>query len=430
METLRENLTLINWDRNGSKRKYNVLLWGYSSLEYTIAVHLKKSPFLNNLYIANSSEAIKQLGINIDFHGSDIIERAKELKIDIFFCNSGDNILGIVDKFKEAGILCVGVNRKWSLLEASKFVGKKFCKKYNIPHPKFSVVNKIEDFEKEILNFNFPVVIKADGYSRGAGVFICENYDDAKEKTKAILNKSIITATSRVIIEEFIEGKETSFMQFWDGKHLLSFPPIHDYKKLLDGDVGVNTGGMASYCPQKLSLKQKWLLIKYSKKIEQILKKEKANFVGFIYSGIMFSKDNLFVLEYNMRLGSPEGIALIENLDCDFLKMIIFAVKQKLNKFKIKYKKGTSFALRLACKDYPFSSEETVILKRNLLQNIEAEGVSVYYETGIFSNVFYKKQGDFVLTLACNSALPFEKIYNVVNKINVNDFIYRKDIHN
>lgn len=411
-------------------RKYNVLLWGSSALEHAIAVKLKQSNLLNKLYVANSSEIIRTIGINMPYNGEELIKKSKELNIDIFICNSGDNILKIIDKFTEAGIKCIGANRKWTLLEASKTIGKKLCKKYNINHPKYSVVNNENDFDEEVKKYSYPVVIKADGYARGAGVFICEDYKEAKNRAKLILNKEIVPSTSRVLIEEFIQGDETSFIQFWDGKHLFSLPPIRDFKRFLDGDKGLNTGGMASYCPQTLTDKQKSCLNKYSKELERILKKENADFAGFIYSGIMFTKEELFVLEYNMRLGFPEGIAFLENSDSDFLEMLVYGVNKKINKYKIKYKNGVSFALNFACKDYPVGYSETCKIKRTKLKSVADKGITIYYGNGKFIDDYFVKKGNYVLTLAHNSDCPFTEIYNTIKKETFDEVVFRKDIHN
>lgn len=410
------------------KKKYNILLWGSSPLEYALAIEFKKSKFLNNLYVANANEAMKKIGINIDYNGQELVEIAKEKKIDIFICNNDDTLLGIIDTFKMNGIKCIGANRKWSLLEASKHIGKKFVEKYNICHPKYDVVKNINDFENKIKNFEYPVVIKADGYSRGCGVFICNNYDEAYSKTKIILNKEIITTTSKVIIEEYKKGQEISFMQIWDGKHLKSFCPIKDFKRLEENNEGPNTAGMASYCPFNLTKKQYKSLSRYSKQLEKALRTEKVDFSGIIYSGIMFTNENLYVLEYNVRFGFPETIALINHLDCDLLEILISATQQKIQNLKLKYKKGISFALNFACKDYPDGYLKKEEISTSKLNEITSSGASIYYGDGKFINQNFVKNGNIAFTVSYNSKNPFKYLYNILNRIGISEFKYRKDI--
>ena len=212
-------------------KKYNVLIFGGHQLNYAITKKIKESPFLNNLYVANASEAMKKIAINIPFNNEALVEEAKRLKIDILICNDVANIQGIIDTFKENGIFCFGVNKKWTMLEASKHIGKLFVEMHNIRHPKYNILEENDDIYKYLNNYSYPIVVKANGYARGTGVYICHTEADLLKRVDDIRKHRIKTSNKKIIIEEFIKGKEISFMQFWDGKNLLSFPPVKDFKK-------------------------------------------------------------------------------------------------------------------------------------------------------------------------------------------------------
>lgn len=412
-------------------KKYNVLVFGSNQLNNAIAKKIKESPFLNELYVANASEAIKKIGINIPLNNEELIKEAKRLKIDIFICNDVANIQGIIDSFTENGIYCFGVNKRWTMLEASKHTGKQFTEKYNIKHPKYSIIQTKDDIENNIKNYTYPVVIKANGYATGTGVFICNSKEDVIQKTDDILQHKIHTRSKKVIMEEFILGKEISYMQFWDGKNLISFPPVKDFKKRNNNDEGPNTGGMASFCPYtNLTEKEKEQLKNYDEKMKQILKKEKADFSGIIYSGVIFKNEELYILEYNMRFGCPEGIALLSNLESDFLELLLYARKKQLNKFKLKYKNGTSFALSITCLTYPYENNDICRIPIKKIKEIENNGINVLYGNGQFSNEYFEKNSSYVMVLEKNSENPFQDIYKYLEANKIENAHYRTDIDN
>lgn len=413
-----------------SRRKtYNVLIWGNSLFEYAMARELRESNKIKELYIANAEEnqAISKFGTLLKYNNNkELISEAKKHKVDIFISNSEVNIQGIIDEFNRNKIKTFGVNQKWTSLEASKIVGKRFAEKYNIPHPRYRIIKTMDDFDEYIGEFSFPVVIKANGYSKGSGVFICKDIEEAKKRANDILDLKIVTTMPKLIIEEHIKGQECTFMAVWDGKHLLKLPPVKDYKRMTEDEFDLNTGGMASYCPLKLTVEQSHLIDDYLDKLEKILKAEKADFKGVIYSGMIFSEDKLHLLEFNMRFGSPETIALMLNMKTNLFEIIESAVNQKLNTINIEMEEGAGFVLCFVCPDYPQGHSETVELDLQIFDQLENNGILTFIDSGKIEGSKYLKKGDYIFAAGVNSVDPIANIYSEVEKIKINSTKYKK----
>lgn len=415
--------------------KYNVLVYGSGGRENALAYKISQSPLLNKLFLALPNDGFKNLGEEIIFSDfEDLAQKCIEKKIDLVVVGPEDPLSkGIVDVLNSKGIKCIGANKKWATLESSKKYAKEFMSKHNIPTAKYLVVNSKEDIEKTISQFSTPPVLKADGLAAGKGVHLSADMADAKNTLEEFLSGKYGAASSAVVVEELLEGEELSIISIFDGETLLSFVPARDYKRLYDGQVGPNTGGMGAYCPVQISQAQNDDLQKYVKQLEGALIAEKADFSGIIYSGLMLTPNGIKVLEYNMRFGDPETQPLMYHLESDILEIFIKATDKKLKNTELKWKNGTTVAVVVAAQGYPENPKKGCEIKnlKNLKTAIREFGTEIFYAGVKNEGEKLLSNGGRVLAVCANGEdkeKVREKIYKTIDKIDFSDKIYRTDI--
>lgn len=412
--------------------KYNVLVYGSGGREHALAWKISQSPILNKLFLALPNDGFKDLGEEIVFENfEDLSKKCVEKNIDLAIIGPEVPLVeGIVDVLNSYGIKCIGPNKKWAQLESSKKFAKEFMQKHNIPTAKYIVIKDEGEIKSVLSQFKKPPVIKADGLAAGKGVHIPKDFKDAENSLKEFLNGRWGQASKTVVVEEHLEGEELSVISLFDGETLLPLVPAKDYKRLLDGQKGPNTGGMGAYCTVELSDEQNYNLKKYLNKLENALKKENADFVGVIYSGLILTADGIKVLEYNMRFGDPETQSLMCHLDCDILDIFIKTAEKKLSQVKLKWRAGISINIVVASDGYP---EKPKI-------GCEIVGINEAarkYSTQIFYAGVKKRDlsllsnGGRILSV-CKNGEDVEKIridiLNTIDEIDFTDKVYRKDI--
>ena len=306
---------------------------------------------------------------------------------------------GLVDEFLSRGIDCIGVNKKFSQLESSKITAKMFMANNGIKCAKLLPIEYPE----------FPQVVKMDGLCKGKGVKVVYN-----QKEKDLFTRKI--SPNRYFIEEYLEGEELSVMSYFYNGRLINFKPARDFKRLSAEKDSPNTGGMGAYCPVILSKIQQEKLNIYLKKLEAALIREGADFKGFIYSGLIWAREDWYVLEYNVRLGDPECQAILANLKNDFLDILV-------NGTEPVYKEGTGACLTIAAEGYP---DEPVKGDEIILP--ETKGVTVYKAGVREENGRLYSNGGRVLSLCINSKNPFPVLKDYAEKIVMAHKYYRKDI--
>ena len=416
------------------KRKMNVLVYGSGAREHIIAKKISQSKYLSKLFLAKPNDGFKDLGQVVEFCDfDDLAKKCSEYKVDLAIIGPEDPLAnGVVDVLNSYKISTIGANKHFSTLESSKIFAKKFMEKYNIPTSPFEIINSKEDIDTKFVEFvkkynQTKIVLKADGLCKGKGVFICEDIEVAKNKLEKLLAGEFQEASKKVLVEKYQEGEEISLICLFDGKNLLPFINSQDYKKLYDNNQGPNTGGMGAYCPVVGDDKYQDQLDQYLKKLENALICEKADFVGFIYSGLILTNEGLKVLEYNMRLGDPETQALLTSLENDFLEVLKYAQNKNLDKVKLKWNDKTAYCLVIATKGYP----QTPIIGDEIININELKqkykNVDVY-----FANV--KKKEDKLLANGGRviSLCSYYKndIYKFANELLFKNKYYRKDLFN
>jgi phosphoribosylamine--glycine ligase len=349
----------------------NVLLLGSGGREHAFAWKLAQSPLLKELYIAPGNAGTEEFGENINIKATDfpaIKKLVKEKSIDMVVVGPEDPLVaGIYDYFINDADLknvpVIGPSKAGAQLEGSKDFAKAFMQKYKIPTARYQTFTKdtLEEGYKFLETLEAPYVLKADGLAAGKGVVIPTNIDAAKaELNEMLANAKFGNASSKVVIEEFLNGIELSVFVLTDGNSYKILPAAKDYKRIGDNDTGLNTGGMGAVSPVPFADEA------FLKKVEERivvptingLKKENITYKGFIFIGLMNVNGEPFVIEYNVRMGDPETEVVLPRIESDLLELFVAVSKGKLKEKEIKITPKTALTLVLVSGGYPGDYEK------------------------------------------------------------------------
>ena len=327
----------------------NILIIGSGGREHTIAWKIKQSPLCNNLFIAPGNAGTSSCGTNLEIASSDFEGLKKavlENNISMMIVGPEDPLVkGIYDFFVNdpdtKHLQVIGPSAAAAQLEGSKAFAKSFMQKYNIPtaaYNEFSYDN-YDDGIKYIENHSLPIVLKADGLAAGKGVLICEtNADALSEFEQMIKHSKFGSAGNKVVVEAFLKGIEISVFVLTDGKNYCLLPEAKDYKRIGEGDNGLNTGGMGAVSP--VPFFDEFLKEKVIKKIIEPtiygLQQEKFDYKGFVFFGLMIDNGEPYVIEYNCRMGDPETEAVVPRIKNDMVELFLAVGNGKLNEIEIK----------------------------------------------------------------------------------------------
>ncbi|MFH1452905.1 MAG: phosphoribosylamine--glycine ligase [Armatimonadota bacterium] len=410
---------------------------GQGAREHALAWKIKKSPKTDELFIIPGNAGTRNLGKNIDIPVDDIpgiIDWVKKNKIDLVVIGPEAPLsCGLADEIKKNRIKVFGPGKDGAELEASKAYSKNFMKKYGIPTAKYGCFENFQD-AKEYLNIcEFPLVIKADGLAAGKGVTIAKNADEALgELTELLIKSKFKESSKKVIIEEFLKGREISILCFTDGEVILPMEGACDYKKAHDEDKGPNTGGMGAYSPSEFLDEKLFDTIKDTIIIPTLngLKKEGVDYCGVIYFGLMITGTGPMVLEYNARFGDPETQVILTRLDNDLVEIMLAAADKKLHTQTLKWKDDAALTVVISAEGYPGNYKKNIALP--VLE--EKEGDIIVFHAGTkLENEKTVSSGGRVLSvtsLAPSLDKAREKVYSYINGMNWEGFHYRKDIGN
>jgi phosphoribosylamine--glycine ligase len=418
----------------------NVLILGSGGREHAFAHQIAKSKLLSKLYIAPGNAGTKLCGINVNLSLSDfeaIRNCVISLHINLVIVGPEDPLVnGIVDYFENDNILknipIIGPSKKGAQLEGSKDFSKQFMMRHAIPTARYQTftqeeLNKGIDFLKTLKP---PYVLKADGLAAGKGVIISSNINEAIiELTEMLQNLKFGNASSRVVIEEFLDGIELSTFVLTDGKDYLILPEAKDYKRIGDGDTGLNTGGMGAVSPVPFADKA------FMKKVEEQiviptikgLKSEQIPYLGFLFIGLMNINGNPFVIEYNCRMGDPETEVVLPRIQNDLLEILAKATTGKLNEIELKIDTQTAATMMLVSGGYP----------EDYIKGFEISGLNNAYESTVYhagtllENNIVKTNGGRVLAITsmANSVMEaFNKSYQTASQINFSGKYHRVDL--
>ena len=345
-----------------------VLVVGSGGREHALAWKFAQSERVETVFVApgNAGSALEQGVKNIEIGSTDVeglVNFAEREGIGITVIGpEGPLDMGIVDRFREAGLYCLGPTKTASKLEGSKGFAKEFMHRFNIPTGRYQIFSDLADAKEYVRIQGAPIVIKADGLAAGKGVVVALSEDQAMLALEQIMSEGRVgEAGQTVVIEEFLEGEEASFICICDGKTAIPFASSQDHKARDEGDLGPNTGGMGAYSPAPVVTSEihQAVMTNIIKPTIDGMAAEGAPFVGFLYAGLMIdSLGQARVVEYNCRFGDPEAQAIMMRLDSDFLEVCERAISGKLEGYALSFDQKTSLGVVLAAKGYPDQYEK------------------------------------------------------------------------
>ena len=413
----------------------NLAVIGSGGREHAICYKLKQSKRINKLICIPGNAGTQKIAENIkeDISNFDILYKIiKERKIDIVIVGPEQPLVdGIVDYLDKKKIRVFGPDKFASQLEGSKSFMKDLCKKHNIPTAKFGVFTNLNEALDFINSNGVPIVVKADGLAAGKGVTICKSIDEAIKSTKEILEGKF-KSSKKVVLEEFLEGEELSYFTIVDKNSYHFFGSAQDHKRVGEGDVGPNTGGMGAYSPAKLLTSQ--LEEKIKKKIIEptlmAMNKLGHPYKGFLYAGLMINKGEPYLIEYNIRMGDPECQVLMMRLETDLLEVIDCLTQDKLNNLKIKWNKNSCITIVLCAKGYPNNYIKNSEIKN--LSSIISDKNNQIFHAGTYkkNNKIFSNGGRVLNITSVAESLSKARDQSLMNlkKINWTDGFFRKDI--
>ncbi|MDO4459546.1 MAG: phosphoribosylamine--glycine ligase [Clostridia bacterium] len=415
-----------------------ILVVGSGGREHAIIRKLAESPKAEKIYAApgNGGIAYDAECVNIgamDIEG--VKAFAKENAIDLVFVAPDDPLAaGMVDALEAEGITAFGPRANAAEIEASKVFSKDLMKKYNIPTADYAVIDNADEAIKYIEDKNeFPVVIKADGLALGKGVIIAEDFEMAKDAVKSIMEDKIFGASgNKVVIEEFLTGPEVSVLAFTDGKTLYPMVSSKDHKRALDGNKGLNTGGMGTISPNPYysdEIAEECMKTIFMPTVEA-MNKEGRPFKGCLYFGLMLTPKGPKVIEYNSRFGDPETQVVLPRLKTDFVDIIMAICNETLADINIEWSEEACACVVMASGGYPGSYQKGIEIT-GLDENGQVDGATVYHAGTALKDGKLVTNGGRVLgvtALGANLDEALDKAYAAVKKIHFDGVHYRTDI--
>ena len=408
---------------------------GSGGREHALCYAIKKSKKVEKIYCMPGNAGTSELAENIDLdiNNFELLKKfINKNKIDIIIVGPEKPLVeGIVDFLESNKIKIFGPNKLASKLEGSKIFTKNLCQKYNIPTAKFGVFESLEKALNFLDQCKFPLVIKADGLAAGKGVYICENKNQGQQATKEIFGGKFGEA-SKLLIEEFLTGEEMSFFIISDGNSIKKFGTAQDHKRVGEGDVGLNTGGMGAYSPSRLEsnkLDEK-IIYKIIKPTLKALSDLNTNFKGFLYAGLMISENEPYLIEYNVRMGDPECQTILPRLKTDFFEIINATLEKKLDKLNIDWENSKTLSVVQCSNGYPESYNNNQEIK-NLDKITFSENEFIFHAGTKVEGTKIVSNGGRVLNFVGKSEsfkASREIAINLIKKINWKNGFYRKDI--
>lgn len=416
-----------------------ILVIGNGGREHAIAWKLAQSNLVDLVYVApgNGGTATGNHKIkNIDLKNNhELIDFAKQNNIELTVVGPELPLAqGIVNDFHKHGLNIFGPTKEAAQLESSKDFAKAFMKKHQIPTADYQTFTEIKKAHAYILEKGAPIVIKADGLAAGKGVIVAQTEDEAIAAVNSMLaDNKFGNAGARVVIEEFLTGEEASFIVIADGENILPLASSQDHKRLLNDDLGPNTGGMGAYSPAPIvddALHEKIMNLVIKPTIKG-MKKDGFNFVGFLYAGLMIDADkNIKTLEFNCRLGDPETQPLLFRIKSDLLPVLLNATQGKLNESIIEWEDGYSITVVMAAENYPNAPKLGDVISQ--LECNDSDCFIFHAGTKKVSEEILTSGGRVlgVTAKAMNLSEAQKKVYQLTKQIQFKGSQYRTDIGN
>lgn len=347
-----------------------VLIIGSGGREHAIATAVAKSKRVSKIYAAPGNAGIAELAECVDISVMDfdkLVAFAREKEIDFTIVGPDDPLVaGAVDAFEAEGMKVFGPRKNAAIIEGSKAFSKDLMKKYGIPTAAYENFDNAEDALAYLETADFPIVLKADGLALGKGVLICKDLEEAKAGVKEImLDKHFGDAGNKMVIEEFMTGREVSVLAFCDGTTIKTMTSAQDHKRAKDGDQGLNTGGMGTFSPSPFYTEEiaAFCQKEIYEKTMAAMKAEGRDFVGVLFTGLMITEKGTKVLEFNARFGDPEAQVVLPRMKNDIMDVMEACVEGRLDEIDLEFEDNAAVCVVLASDGYPVSYEKGYEIK-------------------------------------------------------------------
>ncbi|MBE5937119.1 MAG: phosphoribosylamine--glycine ligase [Lachnospiraceae bacterium] len=374
-----------------------VLIVGSGGREHAIATSVAKSSKVNKIYCAPGNAGIAGIAECVDIKAMELdklAEFAANEGIDLTIIGMDDPLVaGVVDVFEAKGLRVFGPAKNAAIIEGSKAFSKDLMKKYSIPTAAYETFDDAESAIEYLKDSNYPIVLKADGLALGKGVLICADYDEAVAGVKAIMqDKQFGDAGNRLVIEEFLTGREVSVLCYCDGTNIKPMTSAQDHKRAKDNDEGLNTGGMGTFSPSPFYTEevQKFCEEKVFKPTMDAMKSEGRPFKGILFVGLILTPAGPRVLEYNARFGDPEAQVVLPRMKTDIIDVMEACIDGKLDEIELEFEDNAAVCVILASDGYPESYEKGKVITG--LDNFEGKDGYYIFHSGT------KFEGDDIVT--------------------------------
>jgi len=411
----------------------NILVVGGGGREHAIIKKLRESDKVEQIYAAPGNAGIAADAVCVNISATDIdaiVEYAKKKEIDFCVVAPDDPlVLGCVDRLNEIGIECFGPNKAAAIIEGSKAFSKELMKKYSIPTAEYEIFTDKEKALKYLESCSLPVVVKADGLALGKGVIIAETLDAAKEAVVSMMEEKKFGKSGEcVVIEEFLTGPEVSVLAFTDGETLVPMVSSMDHKRALDGDMGLNTGGMGTVAPNPYYTDDvaKECMDRIFLPTIKAMAAEGRPFKGCLYFGLMITEKGPKVIEYNCRFGDPETQVVLPLLESDLLDIMLATARGTLRDCEVKFSNKHACCVIMASGGYPESYGKGYAIR------LEPEVFDKIYFAGVkFDEGKMVTSGGRVLGITAVADTlegAIDAAYSDIGKVDFDNAHYRKDI--
>ena len=410
-----------------------VMVIGGGGREHAIIKKLKENKSITEIFALPGNGGIAADALCVDIGAKDIekqVEFAAANKIDYAVVAPDDPlVLGAVDELQKAGIPCFGPEKKAAVIEGSKVFSKRLMKKYSIPTAEYEVFENTRDALDYLDRAAMPAVIKADGLALGKGVIIAQTKEEAKAAVTSMMEDKIFGESgSRVVIEEFLTGPEVSVLTFTDGKTIVPMVSSMDHKRALDGDKGLNTGGMGTVAPNPYYTEEiaKECMEKIFLPTVRAMNAEGRTFKGCLYFGLMLTKDGPKVIEYNCRFGDPETQVVLPLLESDLFTVMQAVTNGTLDKTEVRFKNGCAACVIMASDGYPqkYQSGFELHIDESVKDSVFIAGAKK--ENGVLKTAGGRVLG--VTATADTLKKALDSAYEKVNHVHFENAFWRKDI--
>lgn len=409
-----------------------LLVVGGGGREHAIIKKLKENPAVKEIFALPGNGGIARDATCVDIAATDldgVANFAKENKIDYAVVAPDDPlVLGLVDLLSDIGIPCFGPNKAAAIIEGSKAFSKELMKKYNIPTAKYEIFSDINKAFNYVSKQKMPIVIKADGLALGKGVIIAETYDEAKIAIKSMMEDKVFgDSGNNIVIEEFLTGPEVSVLSFTDGKTVKPMISSMDHKRALDGDLGLNTGGMGTIAPNPYytdEIAERCMEEIFIPSMEA-MNSEGRTFKGCLYFGLMLTEDGPKVIEYNCRFGDPETQVVLPLLKSDLLEIMQAVTEERLAECEVEFADQNACCLVIASGGYP------VRYNKGYEIDIKGDIDNLYFAGAALNDGKLLTSGGRVLgitAIADSLKGAIDKAYEQAKYVDFKDAYYRKDI--